>query len=319
MQKELTIYAKKFAKLRVDKASGKPAPHKPILLLAVIDLFEQDIIQRNEIYLSPDLTANFLKFWHRLVSTDHHSNIALPFFHLTGDKFWHLMPNPGFEPTIKARVKLRTLPSLRSAVKYAYLDAALFHLLSETKTRAELTRVLIQTWFPHQGSEIRETFKYDEFGAIQRSLFDSGGATYSIDDLKDEDRIFVRNAAFRRNVVTLYDQRCAFCKVRVVSWDGQNIVDGAHIMPFSEFHNDLFVNGIALCKNHHWAFDRGWFGIDDDYRIVIPRERFTEEAAVESRVMMTFHNEDIKLPQDSRYLPSKESLRWHRINWDISA
>jgi putative restriction endonuclease len=80
MQKELAVYAKKFAKLRVDKASGKPAPHKPILLLAVIDLFEQDIIQRNEIYLSPDLTANFLKFWHRLVSTDHHSNIALPFF-----------------------------------------------------------------------------------------------------------------------------------------------------------------------------------------------------------------------------------------------
>jgi putative restriction endonuclease len=46
-------------KLRVDRASGNPAPHKPILLLAVIDLFEQDIIQRNEIYLSPDLTANF--------------------------------------------------------------------------------------------------------------------------------------------------------------------------------------------------------------------------------------------------------------------
>ncbi|MBF2035944.1 MAG: hypothetical protein IGR92_10810 [Leptolyngbyaceae cyanobacterium T60_A2020_046] len=211
-------------KLRVDKASGKPAPHKPILLLAVIDLFEQEIIQRNEIYLSPGLTANFLKFWHRLVSTDHHSNIALPFFHLTGDKFWHLMPNTGFEATIKARVKLRTLPALRSAVKYAYLDTELFNLLSESKSRADLTRVLIQAWFPNRSNDIAETLKYDEFGAIQQSLFDSGGATYSIDDLKDEDRIFVRNAAFRRNVVKLYDQRCAFCKIRVVSWDGQNLV-----------------------------------------------------------------------------------------------
>ena len=106
--------------------------------------------------------------------------------------------------------------------------------------------------------------------------------------------------------------------MRVVSWDGQNIVDGAHIMPFSEFHNDLFVNGIALCKNHHWAFDHGWFGIDDDYRILIPRDRFTEEAAVESRGMMKFRSESINLPKDFRYLPSKESLDWHRNNWEIA-
>ncbi|MEO1296728.1 MAG: HNH endonuclease [Cyanobacteria bacterium J06636_16] len=317
MSKDFAHYASKFVKLRVDKASGNPAPHKPILLLAVIDLFEQGIIQRNEIYLSPDLTANFLKFWHRLVSTDHHSNIALPFFHLTGDKFWHLMPNPGFEPTIEARVKIRTLPALRSAVKYAYLDTELFHLLSEPKTRTELTTVLIQAWFPDRGGEIVETFKYDEFGAIQRSLFDSGGATYSVDDLKDEDRIFVRNAAFRRNVVKLYDQRCAFCKMRVVSWDGQIIVDGAHIMPFSEFHNDLFVNGIALCKNHHWAFDRGWFGIDDDYRIVIPRDRFTEEAAMESREMVAFRGEAIGLPKKQEFMPSLKGLQWHTEKWKI--
>jgi putative restriction endonuclease len=164
-----------------------------------------------------------------------------------------------------------------------------------------------------------ETFKYDEFGAIQRSLFDSGGATYSVDDLKDEDRIFVRNAAFRRNVVKLYDQRCAFCKMRVVSWDGQNIVDGAHIMPFSEFHNDLFVNGIALCKNHHWAFDRGWFGIDDDYQILTSEERFTEEPAVHSEGMIAFNGERIKLPINEEYLPSTESLRWHRERWQLNS
>jgi len=37
------------------------------------------------------------------------------------------------------------------------------------------------------------------------------------------------------------------------------------------------MNGLALCKNHHWAFDRGWFGVDDDCRIVIPWDRFIEE------------------------------------------
>jgi len=152
---------------------------------------------------------------------------------------------------------------------------------------------------------------------IQQSLLDAGGATYNVDDLKDEDRVFVGNAAFRRNVVKLYDQRCAFCKMRVVGWDGVNIVDGAHIQPFVEFRDDRFVNGLALCKNHHWAFDHGWFGVDDDYRIVIPKERFMEEAAVESREMVAFRGEPIGLPEEREFRPSLEGLRWHRERWRI--
>jgi putative restriction endonuclease len=316
LTRDLTHYAKKFANLRVDKARGT-APHKPILLLTVLDLFEKGLITRNEIYLSPELTANFLKLWHRFVVSDHHSNIALPFFHLTGDKFWHLMPNPGFEATIQARVKIRTLPALRSAVKYAYLDAELFAFLQNPGSRLELTQILIQAWFPGAEDEIEESFKYDEFEAVQQTLFDSGGATYNVDELRDEDRIFVRNAAFRRNVVKLYDQRCAFCKMRVVSWDGLNIVDGAHIQPFSEFRDDRFVNGMALCKNHHWAFDHGWFGVDDDYRILIPWDRFTEEAAVASREMMEFKGEWIEFPKQESFMPSLEGFRWHKERWNI--
>ena len=313
--RDLAYYAKKFTNLRVDKARGT-APHKPILLLTVLDLFEKGQIHRNEVYLSPELTANFLKFWHQFAASDHHSNIALPFFHLTGDQFWHLMPNPGFEAAIQARVKLRTLPALRSAVQYAYLDGDLFALLQAAPSRQHLTTLLIQAWFPEKRDQITESFKYDEFETIQQTLFDSGGATYNTDDLKDQDQIFVRNAAFRRNVVKLYDQRCAFCKLRVISWDGVNLVDGAHIQPFAQFRDDRFVNGLALCKNHHWAFDRGWFGVDDDYRIVIPRDRFTEEAPQESRGMMAFRGERIDLPREQRFMPSLEALKWHRERWN---
>jgi len=83
------------------------------------------------------------------------------------------------------------------------------------------------------------------------------------------EKTFVRSAAFRRIVVSLYEQRCAFCNLRIISQDSQNIVDGAHIKPFSEFRDDRFDNGISLCKNHHWAFDRGWFSIGDDYRVIV--------------------------------------------------
>ncbi|NJL49964.1 MAG: hypothetical protein HC929_24430 [Leptolyngbyaceae cyanobacterium SM2_5_2] len=39
----------------------------------------------------------------------------------------------------------------------------------------------------------------------------------------------------------------------------------------------------------------GLFGVDDDYRIVIPQERFMEEPVMESREMAAFRGEVIGL------------------------
>jgi predicted restriction endonuclease len=88
------------------------------------------------------------------------------------------------------------------------------------------------------------------------------------------------------------------------------------------FKQDIIQrNGICmlpyLCKKHHWAFDCGWFGIDDDYRIVIPCDRFTEEAAVESRAMLAFRGESLKLPKKKPFMPSLKGLQWHRERWGI--
>jgi putative restriction endonuclease len=81
----LSFYSYKFTKLRVDNAHGV-APHKPTLLLAVIELFEQKKVEHNQVYLSPELIATFLKYWSNLVTSKHRSDIALPFFHLTGGR-----------------------------------------------------------------------------------------------------------------------------------------------------------------------------------------------------------------------------------------
>lgn len=317
MTKDLAYYLKKFAKLGVDRAHGV-APHKPTLLLAIAELFDQNKFDRNQIYLSPELIATFLKYWSNLVTTDHRSDIALPFFHLTGDKFWHLMPNPGFEATIATRTKIKGLAALRNAVKYAYLDEELFEYLKASHTRQELVQVLIHAWFPEKTQKIAEINRIDELENIQLRLFERGGATYTAEDIKDQDKTFVRNAAFRRIIVSLYDQHCAFCRLKIVSWDSQNIIDGAHIKPFSEFRDDLFDNGLALCKNHHWAFDRGWFSITDDYRILIPHDRFHEEAPIDTRTMRDFHGEKILLPSQETYYPRISSLQWHRQHWAIA-
>jgi putative restriction endonuclease len=90
-------------------------------------------------------------------------------------------------------------------------------------------------------------------------------------------------------ITSLYEHRCAFCKLKVVSRDNQNIVDGAHIKPFAEFRDDRFDNGLALCKNHHWA-----------------------------RSMHDFHGESIFLPAQLVNQPHLEALQWHRRFWKIA-
>jgi len=56
---------------------------------------------------------------------------------------------------------------------------------------------------------------------------------------------------------------------------------------------------------------------DNDYRIVIPQERFMEEPAVESREMVAFRGEAIGLPREREFRPSLEGLMWHRENWGL--
>lgn len=316
MKKDLDYYAKKFTKLRVDRAHGV-APHKPALLLSVIEQFDKNRISRNQIYLTPELIATFLKYWSNLVTTDHQSDISLPFFHLTGDKFWHLMANPGFEATIASKTKIKGLAALRNTVKYAYVDDELFEQLQNVNSRVYLSKVLVSAWFPEKAQQLEQVYKVDELDNIQLRLFEKGGAVYTTEDIKDQDKTFVRNAAFRRNIVSLYSQHCAFCRLKIVSQDSQNIVDGSHIKPFAEFHDDRFDNGIALCKNHHWAFDRGWFGISDDYRVIIPHDRFHEESSPGMRSLQDFNDETILLPIQEIYNPRIESLQWHRTYWQI--
>jgi putative restriction endonuclease len=246
MSKDREYYGAKFTRLNVNRKAGIPAPHKPILLLTVIEMIEQDKITDNRIELSPELIATFLKYWSNLVLTPHQSNISLPFFHLKGDKFWHLAPSRSYAGNI-ADIK-PSLTALRNAVRYAYLDDELFEILTHPASRLYLTRVILQAWFPGNKIQLDKIYAVDELGNIQNQLLKDGGAVYTVGDLKDQDRIFVRNSAFRRVITSLYEHRCAFCKLKIVSRDNQNIVDGAHIKPFAEFRDDRFDNGLALCK-----------------------------------------------------------------------
>ena len=308
MTKGLDYYVKKFSKLNVSRSNGV-APNKPILLLSVIELISQGKIRQNQIILSAELIATFLNLWSHLEPI-RKPDIGLPFFHLKGDHFWHHQPKPGFEKAIASGVKIRSVGLLRETVLYGYFDEELFTLLIDSYTRTILTYVLVDTWFPDRAEQIRELLEIDALAQREEELRSQGGKVYKPEDLEDEQESIVRDKAFRNIVVSTYNYSCALCGLQIINSLGENIVDGAHIKPFSQFYDDRINNGLSLCKNHHWAFDRFWFTLNDDYTVIVNND--LREISPHSTPIREFQNHLITLPNQQQYYPRQDAIEWHR-------
>jgi hypothetical protein len=73
----------------------------------------------------------------------------------------------------------------------------------------------------------------------------------------------VRRARFGQDVVKAYRGRCALCGLNF------GLVEGAHIYPVQAPGSlDKIWNGLALCGNHHAAFDHHLLWIDPGRRLV---------------------------------------------------
>ena len=49
--------------LRRDKRGSHERPHKPVLLLAILDLLDRGLVTKNDIPLSPDLVKTFKRYF----------------------------------------------------------------------------------------------------------------------------------------------------------------------------------------------------------------------------------------------------------------
>jgi hypothetical protein len=75
---------------------------------------------------------------------------------------------------------------------------------------------------------------------------------------------YVRDARFSRDVRAAYENRCALCGIAL------NLVVGAHIYPVgAPGAPDRVWNGLALCHNHHSAFDAFQIWVDSNYDVLV--------------------------------------------------
>jgi putative restriction endonuclease len=116
-----------------------------------------------------------------------------------------------------------------------------------------------------------------------------------------------RDAAFAARVKDAYENTCAMTGLRIINGGGRSEVQAAHIRPVAHAGPDSIRNGLALSGTTHWMFDRGLISVDDDWSILIAKDRLPETV---TRLL----REDRRLatPTHSSLRPHAQFLRYHR-------
>lgn len=123
---------------------------------------------------------------------------------------------------------------------------------------------------------------------------------------------YCRDKAFRKKVLEIYAYRCAACRKGITAPSGLKEVDAAHIIPRSYAGANDARNGIALCKSHHWAFDKGLFWIDDNRKIYVPS---VVRIMKENKDISRLHGRKLLSPKNKKLEPAMIALAWHRDLW----
>jgi len=114
------------------------------------------------------------------------------------------------------------------------------------------------------------------------------------------------STSFRDFVIAGYESLCAVTGT-VIRCDAYMNLEAAHIRPKS--HGGTFMpnNGLALSRDMHWAFDKGFFTLDKKFRIVVHQKTTSEW-------LRSFNGKSIRLPKDSFFKPAVENIEYHSKN-----
>lgn len=146
MNKDIDYYLSAFEKMKRAIVRGVKAPHKPLLLLAILNLCKRGLINDNHIVLSSELVGEFKRLWRLYIGEQYaggsifvaeglamdipHSypfkcSIENPYYHLQHEPFWRLVKNE----KSKDRKFYSSLKALRDDFAYAEIDQELFDLM----------------------------------------------------------------------------------------------------------------------------------------------------------------------------------------------
>lgn len=273
-------------------------PHKPVLLLTIVDLIAQGVATPDRIPWSVELRERFAAYFELVRSHNDQCTPENPFFYLRQDGFWEPIRfgNGGPRP-------LEGTPTAGDAASgnvIAKLKNGLDRFVLSPVNRIALRLAIVSRYFPRLRAELLPLFVDGGLPAMERPR---------IEEAVEEGH--GRNPAFRRKILEIYDCQCTACGLRIKLPEVNDLtfVDAAHLIPFEIEPNDNPTNGIALCKNHHWAMDRFLIapcpdGLWHVSRILLGRRSKGEEE------LLALNGEPVLPPAEEAFRPDPKSLEW---------
>ena len=134
-----------------------------------------------------------------------------------------------------------------------------------------------------------------------------------VDRLRRLAASLVRDQRFSRRVLDAYSGRCAMCGLN------SGLVEAAHIYPVSAPNStDTVGNGIALCRNHHGAFDRHLILVQPDTWQLVFHPRLLESIRADGPAAVFVRGTEgyLRPPSDRGGLPDPEMF-WRRYEYFI--
>lgn len=264
-------------------------PHKPLLLLAVLDLIDAGLATPDSIPWSAELRTRFTARFDVVRSHDDQNSPENPFFYLRSEGFWQAS---GIDGSPLAR---QPLVGEIGRVFACFTDG--FEILvAIPENRRRMREALVSRYFPQHAAELFGPQPVREPESLK---------------VAEDEADYGRSPAFRRKILEIYDHQCAACglRIRLPETHDVSFIDAAHLIPFSESLNDHPSNGLALCKNHHWAMDRHLIAPCPDHHwqvaAVLDSRRSTGEAE-----LLALSGKSLLLPRDQAFHPDPTALAW---------
>lgn len=290
----------KLGNLNVSRSGSRgPAPHKPLMLLTVIDLVETGEIGADGwVPYDVRLVSRFRDYWDLVLARQRNApEIPMPFHALGGerDRIWTRHTAEGAPSLAKATTRL------------CRLDPELRILLGNPSFRHEVRRILVSIYFTPKeqvmlcarlGLPLPDT---DEIEALR----------HDADEFKANHRKG-RDSRFKSEVLGGYHYTCALTGYRLDT-ETSSLVQAAHIHQHAKSGNDDPRNGLALTPDAHWMFDAGlWTAAPkgDHFLIHIAKRRF-QEGSIDGRTLLSRDGMPLAFDGRARLRPAAEHLRWH--------
>jgi putative restriction endonuclease len=261
-------------------------PHKALLLLAAFDLIDEGLATPEKIPWCQELRDRFTGRFLLVRRYNDQNSPENPFFYLRGDGFWQ---------ATKDNTPLQAQPLVADIGRvFARFTDGFQFLVAIPANRQLMREALNSRYFPDLLTSLPISTIPDPLSCVAEEPLEYG-----------------RSPAFRRKILEIYDHQCAACglRIRLASGNDVSFIDAAHLLPWDRFHNDHPTNGLALCKNHHWAMDRDLIAPAPDHhwhvsKVLDPRRSNGEKELIE------LSGRTLLLPQDEAFHPAAQGLGW---------